>query len=238
MSLLLLASLLAQAAPPSGPATRLAEVMHADRVTPGAYRLIMFRTQDDSASGFVVVKRSVERTEYLGKPAIRVREENRAQASAVTIRIDAATLRPLSYESTAGDTMSVTAEMDGDSMRIVRTQGGIVTRSVSAIDPDVYFSNSFAELVQANDFAKHPRIRFTTLTPGATANTFIVERVGRRTFEHNIAVWVLKFTRTDATGASTPAGYRYVDARTGAVLFFATELDSPSTYSYQVLPFH
>jgi hypothetical protein len=135
-----------------------------------------------------------------------------------------------------GDTLSVTARMDGDSMRIMESRHGVTTRSVAAAGPGVYVSNSFSELVQANDFEAHPHITFTTMTPGSAANTFEVERVGHRTFEHGLVVWVLRFTRVNAGDARVPAGYRYVDAGTGKVLFFATERNSRSAFSYQVLP--
>lgn len=214
----------------------LADVLHAGRVKDDQYRLIMFNSKDDSASGFTLVKRSVERTEYQGRRAIRVREENRAAGSTVSISLDATSLRPLSYEARWSDTLSVTARTDGDSMRITENKRGVTSNAVSAIERGAYFSNSFSELVQSNDFGAHPRISFATFTPGAPANRFVVERIGRRTVEHGVAVWVLKFTRTDASGASATAGYRYVDVQTGKVLFFATELDSPTAFTYQVLP--
>jgi hypothetical protein len=210
--------------------------MDAGRVRGDDYRLIMFRTNDDTASAFALVQRSVQRTRHNGTPAIRVREHNRAQADAVTIYIHAHSLRPISYDATFGDTLSVTATMDGDSMRVTERRHGVTTSSAAEAGPGVYFSNAFSELVQANDFEAHPHISFTTMTPGAGANTFDVERVGRRTFEHGVVVWVLRFTRVDAHGARVPAGYRYVDAGTGKVLFFATERDSRSGFSYQVLP--
>jgi hypothetical protein len=238
VNLPLLAWLVAHALPLPGPAKPLSDVMRTARVSEEAYRLIMFRTDHDSASGFSLVHRVIERVTSNGRRTIRVREANRAKNNFVTVYAEANSLRPLFYESKSGDSLTVMATVDGDSLRLTETLHGETTSTVTAAPRGAYFSNCFSELIQANDFGVNPSITFMTFTPGGPTNTFTVERVGRRTFSDESDVWVLRFSRTDAAGATVPAGYRYVDVRTGKVLFFATELDSPSTFSYQVLPLH
>lgn len=231
--LALVACLLTQA---SGPATPLAKVLKADRLTDDRYRLIMFQTDSGISSGFVLINRAIEHVTRDGSNVIRVQEESRAKDNTVSVYLDAHSLAPLAYESRLGDTLSIAATMVGDSLHLTETRRGVVTNSVSPVPAGVYWSNSFSELLQANDFAVHPSITFSTLTPGAPANTFTVERIGRREFERGLSVWVVQFTRTDAAGTSSPGGYRYLDTRTGQVLFFTTKLDSTTGFSYQVLP--
>lgn len=228
---------LAAQTPMSG-TPQLKDVLEAGRVKDDGYALIMFQLNDDTASNFTLLHRTVENVRISEVPAIRIVEQNKAKGLSTVIDIDARTLRPLSYESRAGDTLVVKAVVRGDSLLLSETRRGVETGRALRISPGAYFSNAFSELLQANDFDRNPAIGFTTFTPGGASNGFLAERIGRKdcsAIQRGTECLVLKFTRIDSDGNASLAGYRYVDSKSGKVLFFTSELDSDTAFTYQVL---
>jgi len=221
----------------------LTRVFNADRIEAANYKLMMYNQNKDTISRITVLKRDISRETYQSVPCIRITENNQSNGSNTRsmIYIDAKILRPLYYEYSEGDTVTQKASFENGNMTLIETRKGIEKKTQAVIATKIFLSNCFSEILQANDFSKNPSIKFETITPGRTANQFIVQRIGEKQLisfnKQAIDCWILKFTRLD-NGKETPAGYRFVDKNNGKVLLFKTLIDSDAFFTYQVFSFN
>jgi len=213
----------------------------ASRIEEAHYKLFIYNQNKGVPSNLSVLERTISRENYRTIPSIKISEINDVSKprTKTVLYIDAKSLKPLYFEMSDDDTPLVRATFDNGKVRIIDVSSGTEKVSETELPPDAYLSNSFSELVEANDFGKNPVSIFSVFTPGKAVGRFRVERIGQQKFDlpdgHQIDCWVLKFTKTDSQGAETPGGYRFVDKKSGKVIMFKSSLDSDTFISYQIL---
>jgi hypothetical protein len=222
-------------------AIELSKICNASRIEQTTYKLLMFNQNKDAISNPTVVERTISRENYKSQPSIKITETNQTSSpnTRTVIYIDATTLKPLYFEASNDGTPVQKASFDNNKVNIVDISNGTEKLTEMPNPADSYLSNSFSELVQANDFGKNRLIRFGTFSPGKPINRFVVERVREHKFEipggKVIDCWILKFTKTDSNGVESLAGYRYVDKRSGKVLMYKSDLKTDSFFTYQII---
>jgi len=219
----------------------LKNIFNPSRIEDAHYKLIMYNQNGDTLSGITIMDRQISREEFKSNPCIKITETNLSAAvrNKVILYMDAKTLKPQYFESYTGDTLIQKADFENGKTALYDIKNGIETKSESVVSENMFLSNSFSELVQSNDFGKTPVVNFETFTPGRASNQFKVEKVGEKEYSipghKNIACWLLKFTRIDALGNKSLAGFRYVDKNSGKVLMFKSDIESNNFFTYQLI---
>jgi hypothetical protein len=186
-----------------------------------------------------ITDRHIERQIYNSILCLKVTEINTMPGSTTKtiVYADQKTLAPVYYESWKNDTMTRKAVFRGNEMTVSDFENDIESKSVHTIPGKPYFSHSFSELVQSNDFSKTKVITFETLTPGRPIGRFVAERTGEKEFVmaegKAFLCWLVKFTRIDQEGKSSIVGYRFIDKVSGQVIMYKSDLGPGKVYAYQ-----
>lgn len=148
-------------------------------------------------------------------------------------------LAPVFRKEMVNDSLIETQEIKNNKVLIYNAQD----KQINEMDKpkDAYLSNAFSELVQANDFNKHPNISFSTFRPGKPKiGRFVARMVQEEKLKSvygEVQCLIIQFVKLAKNGEEIPAGYRYIDKNTGKVLAFKTSLNSDSYFMYQILFF-
>jgi hypothetical protein len=223
------------------PPVELTKVLDSRRIKEARYKIVLYNQDEDQISKVNVLNRQISRATYESKSAIRITEagiEN-GLSKMTTVFVDQLTLMPLYFEEKSSGTIVRKAYFDHGKEILILIENGVEKRSEAQLSVSIFLSNSFSELLQANDFRKNPAVRFQTVNPGNAANVFIAERFAEKDFMVSpnklISCWVVKFTRIDSNGKETPTGFRYIDKISGKVLMFKSDLESRTFFTYQYL---
>lgn len=219
----------------------LGEVLDPNRIEPLAYKLAMFNTTPDSISSLSILDRKVSFEKYKGRDCIKISETNYSgKGKTTTISyMDQQSLAPVSRKEMVNDSLIETQEIKNNRVLIYNAQG----KQINEVDKpkDAYLSNTFSELVQANDFIKHPIISFSTFRPGKPkVGRFVARMVQEEKIKFvygEVQCLIIQFVKLAENGKEIPAGYRYIDKTTGKVLAFKTNLNSNTYFMYQILFF-
>lgn len=214
--------------------------LNASRIEEGNYKIV-FDLNKDGQSKVSILNRIVTREMYNSRPCIKITEINTSESpkTKTIVYIDAKTLKPLFSENSSNDVLVQKAIFAKDKITVVNIENGAEKVTETPISSEPFASSSFSELLQANDFSKNRIINFETINPGNPAGRFKAERIDEKEFSipggGKIDCWVLKFTRTDSKGTEGPAGYRYVDKKSGKVVMFKTDINTENFSYYQML---
>ncbi len=225
----------------TGEAADLRKVFDPKRIAQTRYKLVLYNQDESGISNLSVLEREIARESYQTKPALRITETltQGVSRTKTTVFVDLTTISPLYFEHSADGTVTKKAYFADGKEIILDISNGVEKKSELQIGASIFLSNSFSELLQANDFGKNPIVQFQTVSPGSTPNHYIAERFG----EENIALspnkpincWIVRFTRLDPDGKKSVTGYRYIEKTSGHVLMFKSDLNSSKFFTYQVL---
>lgn len=219
----------------------LQNVFNPDRIKETNYKLVMFRQLENSVTGIAINDRQIKTEQFHEKKCLRITESLVADRSKsrTVIYIDFISLLPEYFESYSNDTLVQKATIEEGKWVNYEFKNGMDRKTILETPIHTFISNSFSELIQANDFGKNSNIMFATFTPGKPINQFQVERIDEMVVpsldSNGIACWVLKFTRIDPNGNTSIAGYRWVEKKSGKVIMYKSEIGVPSYFTYQLL---
>lgn len=219
----------------------LNKVYDPNRIEPLAYKLAMFNTTSDSISSLSILDRRVSFEKYKGRDCIKIIETNYSGKDKITTisYMEQQSLAPVFRKEMVNDSLIETQEIKNNKVLIYNAQD----KQINEMDKpkDAYLSNAFSELVQANDFNKHPNISFSTFRPGKPKiGRFVARMVQEEKLKSvygEVQCLIIQFVKLAKNGEEIPAGYRYIDKNTGKVLAFKTSLNSDSYFMYQILFF-
>lgn len=211
------------------------------RIEEASYKLIMYNQLDGEINNIGLLQRDIKYTNYEGKSSITITEvyRNNEVENTTIVIISREDLAPLYQEKSRNDTLFSKTYFEGETIRHLEYSSGTEEEKKFETPENAYISNSFSELVQANNFEENKEVTFRTFSPGREPASFKVERIGEEEFylpgKESFEVYVLKFTMTTSDGTEKPGGYRYIDKKSGKVLAFRTEIDSNDFFTYQMV---
>jgi hypothetical protein len=162
---------------------KLESLLTSSRIEEANYELVMYQQKGDVVSNLTVVDRRITKEDYHSHPSVKIVETNRVDTpkTKTLIYIDRKTLKPIYFETSADNVLVQKANFEKDKITIVDIING-QEKTSEAPNSGAYLSNSFSELIQANDFGKNRAVKFETVTPGKPANRFVVENVGEKEY--------------------------------------------------------
>ncbi|WP_421803089.1 hypothetical protein [Flagellimonas sp.] len=219
----------------------LDKVYDPNRIEPLAYKLVMFNTTPDSISSISILERKISFEKYKGRDCVKISETNHSGKNKTTTisYMDQHSLAPVCRKEMVNDSLIQIQEIKGNRVFIYNALG----KQINDVEKpkDAYLSNAFSELVQSNDFNKHPNISFSTFRPGKPkVGRFVARMVQEEKIKFvygEVQCLIIQFVKLAENGEEIPAGYRYIDKTTGKVLAFKTNLNSNTYFMYQILFF-
>jgi hypothetical protein len=132
------------------------KVFDATRIKEARYKLVLYNQDAGIASNVMVLDRQISPENYETKPSIKITEILTQCGSTTTtiVFLDSRTLMPIYFENSSNRTVTQKAYFEHGKEIIVNIENGVEKRIETDLSASVFLSNSFSELLQANDFSQ------------------------------------------------------------------------------------
>lgn len=207
-----------------------------------SYLIAVYKGEQNKMSSQSLLNRVISLERFKEGDVIKVQETtfDSGMWKKVVCRVEKNSLKPLQMEIYQNDVKMEEYIFEGGLVKHKKYMDGLVEENEESFNNDmVFFSSNFSEIIQSNNFNKHPRIKYSVYSPQSKSiGVFSAEMLKEHKFEVSGKIfntWVIKFRREQKDGTWADAGYRFVEINTQKVLAFTENLDSRDGFSYQTL---